>query len=353
MAKRRRSANLGGLAALAALGYMLTKGERNYAPVEDRSTGSSGNKPSEPRLQETFMGLDDTGAAGSAAGPAAGNRIDEDIRRFADVGTNFNEQGQPYSLIARPPAGPAGPATAGSAGPARPNYNAIAARQDAELRARQAAARPPINDRDHFFSGPMASNTYDPGLAGLSSAAVGQGEAEAVRRATPPPLRDELTRTTLGTPIGPAPGAPSIYAGPEAFRAYRAQQAQQRDAQPATPQGSARNIVQQMREKDKAVLAAVRRRQEEEEAARELARQVAEARAAERKRESARMTERGRQTNPYYGRTAEERRQSMRAEGGAIKAKAKPKKMASGGMTSASKRGDGIASKGKTKCKMY
>jgi hypothetical protein len=29
------------------------------------------------------------------------------------------------------------------------------------------------------------------------------------------------------------------------------------------------------------------------------------------------------------------------------------KKMASGGMTSASKRGDGIASKGKTKCKMY
>lgn len=43
----------------------------------------------------------------------------------------------------------------------------------------------------------------------------------------------------------------------------------------------------------------------------------------------------------------------MRAKGGAIKAKAKPKKMASGGMTSASKRADGIASKGKTKCKMY
>ncbi len=35
------------------------------------------------------------------------------------------------------------------------------------------------------------------------------------------------------------------------------------------------------------------------------------------------------------------------------KTSAKPKKMASGGMSSASKRGDGIASKGKTKCKMY
>jgi hypothetical protein len=39
----------------------------------------------------------------------------------------------------------------------------------------------------------------------------------------------------------------------------------------------------------------------------------------------------------------------MRAKGGAIKTK----KMASGGMTSASKRADGIATKGKTKCKMY
>jgi hypothetical protein len=38
-----------------------------------------------------------------------------------------------------------------------------------------------------------------------------------------------------------------------------------------------------------------------------------------------------------------------RKEGGAIKVK----KMASGGMSSASKRGDGIATKGKTKCKMY
>jgi hypothetical protein len=42
---------------------------------------------------------------------------------------------------------------------------------------------------------------------------------------------------------------------------------------------------------------------------------------------------------------------TLKKKGGAVKAK--PKKMASGGMSSASKRGDGIASKGKTKCKMY
>ena len=41
-------------------------------------------------------------------------------------------------------------------------------------------------------------------------------------------------------------------------------------------------------------------------------------------------------------------------KGGKVKAKAKPKKMASGGIAkSVSKRADGIASKGKTKCKMY
>jgi hypothetical protein len=41
---------------------------------------------------------------------------------------------------------------------------------------------------------------------------------------------------------------------------------------------------------------------------------------------------------------------TLRKKGGVVKAK----KMASGGATSsASKRGDGIATKGKTKCKMY
>jgi hypothetical protein len=43
---------------------------------------------------------------------------------------------------------------------------------------------------------------------------------------------------------------------------------------------------------------------------------------------------------------------TLKKKGGMVKAK--PKKMASGGSTSStSKRGDGIASRGKTKCKMY
>jgi hypothetical protein len=110
--------------------------------------------------------------------------------------------------------------------------------------------------------------------------------------------------------------------------------------------------VQQMREKDKAILEAVRKRQAEDEVRARVAREREAAREAERKREQAEMIKRGRQTDPYYGRTIEERRRAMGLKkGGAVKAK--PKKMASGGMSSASKRGDGIATKGKTKCKMY
>ena len=56
-----------------------------------------------------------------------------------------------------------------------------------------------------------------------------------------------------------------------------------------------------------------------------------------------RQQERDRMRGRGYGTTYK--------KGGSVKAK--PKKMASGGMTSASKRADGIATKGKTKCKMY
>jgi hypothetical protein len=90
-----------------------------------------------------------------------------------------------------------------------------------------------------------------------------------------------------------------------------------------------------MREKDKAVLAAVRRRQEQEAAA------AAQNRAAaEQRRIDAELS-----LDPM------ERLSRGYKKGGAVKAK--PKKMASGGVSSASKRADGIASKGKTKCKMY
>lgn len=221
----------------------------------------------------------------------------------------------------------------------------------ADLYADAALAQQP-EIREHVFDAPMGvrENVFDPGAAPAPARrpSIVAAPAAAPTRAAPAaatmPLRQQLTQTTLGKPTGPAPNAPSIFAGPEAFREYRQQQAAERAAQPPTQQGSARNIVQQMREKDKAVLAAVRRRQAEEEAVAQAAREA----QAERLREARRVQPPS--VNPAASRfqDIQARTQGFK-KGGAVKVK----KMASGGMTSASKRADGIATRGKTKCKMY
>lgn len=290
MARRSRSRDLAGLAALGALGYMALRGGKQApAPVEDRSTMPTpeADAPQGARirgLQETFMGLDDV------SGPQA-------------------ETG----------------------GMGRSNVRA----------ANQGAMPPPVSNAQAAAAPVRAAST--PARA-AAPARLASPDADFPSGGRTMPLRQQLTQTTLGTPIGPAPGAPSIYASSEARAAYRQQQAAERAAQPPTQQGSARNIVQQMREKDKAVLAAVRRRQAEEEAVAQAAREA----QAERLREARRVQPPS--VNPAASRfqDIQARTQGFK-KGGAVKVK----KMASGGMTSASKRADGIATKGKTKCKMY
>ena len=282
MARRSRTRDLAGLAALGALGYMAMRGDKQApAPVEDRFT----------------MPMPEADAAQGVT-----------IRRPQEDSMGFNDDREP-----------------GGGGA----YDLQAIRAGQTAASRPAAIVPARFAEDEAFV-----NRARP----VAAPAVSM------------PLRQQLTQTTLGTPTGPASGAPSIYAGPEAFRKYREQQAAERAAQPSTPQGSARNIVQQMREKDKTVLAAVRRRQAEEEAAAQALREA----EAERRREARRVELPAvGLDNPYYGRSGAQRTAALRAKGGAIKTK----KMASGGMTtkmsSASKRADGIASKGKTRGKMY
>ena len=302
MARKNLNRGLGALAALGALSYHLSRNkDTNYAPVEDRSTMPTPEADAPQGVQIAFN--NDSEPGGSTYRPAA----------------------------ARPPAGAAAPAAAPAARPARPAAAAVGlASPDADFpSAGRTRAAPAVPEGSPSY--------YDPRMANLSSAAVGRGEADAIRNAAnaQTPLKDQLRRVTLGESTRPAPGAPSIYAGPEAWRLYNERKAAEAAAAatPPAPQGSARNIVQQMREKDKAVVAAVRRRQEQEAAA------AAQNRAAaEQRRIDAELS-----LDPM------ERLSRGYKKGGAIKTK----KMASGGMTSASKRGDGIASKGKTKCKMY
>lgn len=286
MARRSRSRDLAGLAALGALGFMAGKGlykrpGEELAPVEDRFI---------PGVTPTVRG--DMSPADLYADAASGARPEIRENVFdAPMGVREN--------VFDPRA----------ARPATPRVDPTAAAYGDSSRRRDVV--------------PTAAPTAAPRMT----------------------LKEQLTQPTLGKPVTRAEGAPSIYDEPEDWAAYRQQQAAARANQPPTPQGSARNIVQQMREKDKAVLAAVRRRQEEEAAAAQAEREA----QAERLRETRRVQPLG--ANPAAMRFQDMQGRMGLKKGGAVKAKLK--KMASGGMSSASKRGDGIASKGKTKCKMY
>lgn len=316
---RSRSRDLAGLAALGALGFMAGKGlykraGEELAPVDNRDIS---RVPVGTAAREALASPDeDFPSAGRTLAPLASP--DEDFPRAERTRARA-----PVTPVAAP----------------------AAARRDGSGSGYLDLGG--YNDMAQVNT----PRGYDPRLANLSSAAVGASEAAAIRNAANAqmPLRQQLTQTTLGVPTARAADAPSIYAGPEAWQAYRQRQAAEAAAAatPPAPPGSARNIVKQMREKDQAVLAAVRRRQEQEAAAAQAAREA----QAERLREARRGQKPA--SNPADLRFQDLQRRMGFKEGGAVKAKVKPKKMASGGMSSASKRGDGIASKGKTKCKMY
>lgn len=388
---------LGALAALGALSYHLSRGSgTNRAPVEDRDVSG--------RPKETFMGFDDTGAAASG----------DDIARFADVGTNLSESGQPYSLTATP--GPA--ASAARAAPSsRATAPADAVDAAAMFRASERAERGTPAMRNPNISAEVARRT---GVRLDSRAGAGRGgqggptaaELEAYARqqrsARTAPRQmtreemiaqiptggypdvsggervsgNEFTRNVGNIlnapvpgviPIGRAAGAagragstsrelgylaetPVTFLGRSGSRPVRgserieggASQALLTEGQRALPSTKALPAPQgRIAGPSRADLTARDR------AAREAARRD------EMLRENAEAY--GLNPNaPGYEAAMRALRKdlggsdfTLKKKGGMIRAKAKSKKMASGGMSSASKRADGIASKGKTKCKMY
>ncbi len=324
MARRSRSSrsrDLAGLAALGALGYTF------FGPGRERK---SYEVPAS-QVPVDYRGTDRPPSVRGDMSPA-------DLYADAAARLTFDDNREPGGSTFRPPVAVAPVAAPAAAAPAASVARSITAAAPAARSTGSGSGYLDLGGYNDMAQVDMPRG-YDPRLANLSSAAVGASEASAIRNAANAemPLRRRLTQTTFGAPTARAAGAPSIYAGPAAFQAYRQRQAAEAAAAatPPAPPGSARNIVKQMREKDKAVLAAVRRRQEQEAAA------AAQNRAAaEQRRIDAELS-----LDPT------ERLLRGYKKGGAVKAK--PKKMASGGMSSASKRGDGIASKGKTKCKMY
>ena len=308
MAKGRRTAQLAGLAALGALGYMLSKDRKGEgAPVETRTFS-----PVEPQKQADIGDDRDIGGGVHPGG----------FRRNMETGEMYD----PGTVATRAPASVAAPASvrapavrtgtdsrAGGVGMEnyvprrRPEAPAAAynpppmspeMRQQAEAQALER-----VSPEEYLIGGP--------GLKGVAALAKGLANRTGARSAeSAAPYLKELPGPA-GRAALPAP-TPRL-TGPSAT---------------------------QMRESARGARATAR----QEEMLRENASRY------------------GLDPNaPGYEAAMRALRENIggrdftvKKKGGAIKAKPAAKKMASGGSTSsASKRGDGIASRGKTKCKMY
>lgn len=389
MARRNRGRDLAGLAALGALGFMAGKGlykraGEELAPVEDRMPAPA---PSRER-QETFMGLDDTGAGASDMSGDTGDFLSRRLRVNP-------ETGEAYSMDNVAPMGrqTAAPRAARPAD-RMPADRMSAAAADAMYANRPSAAsmRAPINAREQVFDAPMRPVSPRSQAAASAPSARGMTREELIAQiptgGTPTVeggervSGNEFTRNVGNILNAPVPGVmpfsraagaagraattgrevgflnetPVTYLGTSGPRAVRG-------AERLEGGSSARAALNAPR----AELGAPPRRLGSP-TQRLSGPSATSLKEAERAARAEKLREQVLRENaeayglnpnaPGYEAAMRALRKNLggdeftlKKKGGAIKAK--PKKMASGGMSSASKRADGIASKGKTKCKMY
>ena len=338
MARRSRARDLAGLAALGALGYTFfgpgrDRKDGTKAPVEYRDV--SGAAPVVPAARPVSVDLDEditTGAQRRAA-EIEGANISEGERVAAAAAENAALRGYDdmYANRAVPAAAPVR-AGAGSRRLASPDADFPSAGRTAPRPNAPAAAAPQTSQmtREYRISQIPTGGTRT---------------VEDGRRVT----GNEFTRNVgniLNAPVvGMLPvgravrGAASLRQPPEALAALPAP-ARGGATQARLPAPQAR-----LTGPSKADLLARDRAARQE----RLRQQVLEENAAQY----------GLNPNaPGYEAAMRALRKdlggsefTLKKKGGSVKAK--PKKMASGGMSSASKRADGIATKGKTMCKMY
>lgn len=360
MAKRRiRAAELAGLAALGAFGYNF------FGPGRDKKAG-------ERRADVEYRGTDRPPAE-SVAAPAASlappiqrpvaSFDDGDIGRFANVGSNFNETGQPYYPVGSLAAGAGSPAGGGATGagaaagatrslaPAARNAPVSTAQflnTDADFMPSRMAQAPVIGPRSEGVGGPTAADIamYRRQQQQEAMRGRGLGRVDVDPRSRPVvPRSRPMTREELINQI--PTGANTTVA----------------DGRQVTGGDISRNLANIAAAMGPTRLAGFGNAAIEGATARGALQRAAALRA-----ERAEAGRRGQTPTNFSSSSSSTTTRANRAtkktkkfdedtenvefkRGG--KAMSKTKNMASGGMSSASKRGDGIATKGKTKCKMY
>ena len=323
----RRNRDLAGLAALGALGYMMSrKQDGSNVPVTDYSTGV---RPS---------------VASAAAAPAD---IDPDLaREMARAGRG------PIAVDRLRPAGPsrsmAAADTAEEMAPTAALPQEVPSRGRRELPPRRNVAGD-YTRRMGATADEIAALSPRRNVAGDYTRGMGATADEIAayrtREITPPPMTPEMRRQAEAQALEGVypetmyggPGLKGLHAAAKRLAAPRVAEY----SQPLLAGPTARLTGPSKKDlvaRDRAARAAGR----QEEMLQENARRYGLDPSAPGYEGAARAVREGLGDGAF----------TLKKKGGMVKAK--PKKMASGGSTgSASKRGDGIASRGKTKCKMY
>lgn len=350
----RRSRDLAGLAALGALGYMAMRGDKQApAPVEDRSRYV--DRAGDAVTSSLATGEPDYSAelaeyrrrVSPAQGVSAAAMSADDTGDFLSRRLRINpETGEAYSMDNLSPMS------------AAPGHGAASGR---------ASIRTPINDREQLFDAPMVARR-DPNISAEvarrtgvrldSRAGAGRGgqggptaaelEAHRNRPYTPPPMTEEMRRQAERQAIAPVypeeylvggPGLKSVHSAAKAL-ANRGAAQRAADVGAATKAAEGREAVT-----NPMAWMAGPKGMKQMQAAEDAERK---ARRAMEARKDPKRAVKGEESDVTGGAIGYKK-------GGSVKAK--PKKMSSGGMTSkvssASKRADGIATRGKTKCKIY
>jgi len=188
---KARNRNLGGIAALGALGLAMAR-------LGKREPGDSGPTP------ENRGDMMVTPAATTSAAAAEERDYSDEIAKHAGpIGlTTPDSAATAPSIRQRPVVSTPGGKV--QSAPARASAPAAAASQ-------AAPARPAAS----------AASAAQPARAASAAQPASSPQAAPAASAAKPASRG----LTLGTPTRPAEGAPSIYAGPEAWAAYRQRQA--------------------------------------------------------------------------------------------------------------------------------
>lgn len=303
----RRNRDLAGLAALGALGYMMSrKQDGSNVPVTNYSTGV---RPS---------------VASAAAADTARADVDPDLaREMARAGRG------PIAVDRLRPAGPS---------------RSMAAADTAEEMAPPAAVPQEVPSRGRRELPPRRNVAGD--YTRRMGATADEIAAYRTREITPPPMtpamrkqaeEQAIQRVTPEEYLIGGPGLKTLHAAAKRLATPRVAEY----TQPLLAGPTARLTGPSKKDlvaRDRAARDAMRR----EEMLQENARRYGLDPSAPGYEGAARAVREGLGDGAF----------TLKKKGGMVKAK--PKKMASGGSTgSASKRGDGVAQRGKTKCKMY